>query len=60
MKTTAKDNLSLLLWALICSGSAWAYWHFSGEYGFAVLTIVALLGLVADNYRLRKLLRRAS
>lgn len=39
---------------------AWAFWYFLGKYGFVIVTIITMAGLVADNYRLRRLLRRAS
>lgn len=58
MKTETKDNWLLLFCALVCSGMAWVFWHFLGEHGFVVLMAVVMLALVADNYRLRRRLRR--
>lgn len=57
MKTKAKDDLLLLLCALLCAALAWAFWHFLGEHGLGVLLTIALLGLAFDNYRLRRRLR---
>ena len=60
MKTNAKDRLALLLCVLLCAGMAWVFWYLLEKDGFVVVTIIALLGLLADNYRLRRLLRRTS
>lgn len=58
MKAKVKDDLLLLVCALISAGLAWAFWHFLGEHGLGVLMMIALLGLAFDNYRLRRRLRR--
>jgi len=51
------DKLLLLLFGAIAACIAWAGWHFLGENAGHVLTIVALVILVADNVRLRRALR---
>ena len=60
MKTNAKDRLALFLCALLCAGMAWVFWYLLEKDGFVVITVIALLGLLADNYRLRRQLRRTS
>jgi membrane protease YdiL (CAAX protease family) len=57
MNAKIKDDLLLVACALLCAALAWAFWHFLGEQGFAVLTTIALIGLAVDNYRLRLRLR---
>lgn len=52
-----KDRLLLLLAAAVSAIGAWAFWHFLGDDGFAAITLIALVGVVADNYRLRQKLR---
>ncbi|SEN92101.1 hypothetical protein SAMN05428959_103778 [Duganella sp. CF517] len=52
-----RDDLLLLLTALACAGFAWAFWHYLGEQGLGTLTVIALIALAADNYRLRRRLR---
>lgn len=53
-----RDDLLLILTALVCAGLAWAFWHYLGEQALAALTVIALIALAADNYRLRRRLRR--
>ena len=52
-----RDDLLLILSALLCAGLAWAFWHYLGEQALGALTVVALIALAADNYRLRRRLR---
>jgi hypothetical protein len=52
-----RDDLLLILTALVCAGFAWAFWHYLGEQALAGLTVIALIALAADNYRLRRRLR---
>jgi hypothetical protein len=52
-----RDDLVLILTALVCAGFAWAFWHYLGEQGLGALTVIALIALAADNYRLRRRLR---
>jgi hypothetical protein len=58
MNAKMKDELLLLLAALGCAGGAWAFWHYLGERALGTLTVIALIALAADNYRLRRRLRR--
>lgn len=53
-----KDSFSLLLAGVVIAVVAWGFWHFLWADGFAVLNIVALVLLVADNFRLRRQLKR--
>ena len=52
-----RDNLILISTALVCAGFAWAFWHYLGEQALGVLTVITLIALAADNYRLRRRLR---
>jgi len=52
-----KDDLLLLITALIVAQIAWAFWHFLGESAFSVVSTLALLILTVDNFRLRRKLR---
>ncbi len=51
-----KDS-GLLLAAVLCSLIAWAFWHFLGNDAFGIFTIVALVVVTVDNFRLRRKLR---
>lgn len=53
-----KDQITLLLVALACSGGAWAFWHFLGANAVDALLTMLALTLTADNLRLRRKLRR--
>ena len=52
-----KDSLSLLATGIVCSAFAWAFWHYLGNEAFSVLNTLFLVSAVADNFRLRRLLR---
>jgi hypothetical protein len=52
-----KDSLSLLATGAGVSLIAWAFWHYLGNDAFSTLTTVVLVGVVADNFRLRRKLR---
>jgi hypothetical protein len=57
-----KDRVFLVLAALIVAAAAWSFWHYLGADAWPVLLLLLLLALVsvsADNYRLRRLLRRS-
>ncbi|MBZ2206466.1 hypothetical protein I4X03_004240 [Massilia sp. R798] len=51
------DRLLLLIIAAAVGNAAWAFWHFFGDDAFAALSLIALVGVVADNHRLRRKLR---
>ena len=53
-----KDDLLLILTALVCAGGAWAFWHYLGAQALGALSTIALIALAADNYRLRRRLRQ--
>ena len=57
MSDIMRDDLLLILTALVCAGFAWAFWHYLGEQALGALTLIALIALAADNYRLRRRLR---
>jgi len=52
-----KDGIVLVLLALVVAALAWGFWYVSGNDGFNVIMIVALVALTADNVRLRRQLR---
>lgn len=52
-----KDRLFLVIAAAAFATGAWAFWHFLGDDAFAAITLIALVGVVADNHRLRRKLR---
>lgn len=49
-----KDDLALLITAVAFASLAWCLWHFFGQEAFDVLILLALVGTVADNIRLRR------
>jgi hypothetical protein len=57
MKAWLIDRALLLLTALVLAGAAWATIHYLGESYFSVSTTVAIVVLLAENWRLHKLLR---
>ena len=51
------DRALLLLTSVILAGVAWATIHYLGDSYFSVSTIVLIVVLFAENWRLHKLLR---
>lgn len=52
-----KDSLLLLATGIGCSFAAWAFWHYLGNDAWGTLLTITLVGVVADNARLRRQLR---
>ncbi|CAH2772152.1 MAG: hypothetical protein PPHEMADM_0012 [uncultured Paraburkholderia sp.] len=52
-----RDKAALLLAAVACAGAAWGLIHYSGEWFYLLLFVLAFAGLYADNQRLRARLR---
>ena len=52
-----KDALLLLVTGAGISLIAWAFWHYLGNDAFSTFTALVLVGLVADNFRLRRQVR---
>lgn len=51
-------NTALLLLAVaLCSGLAWAFWHYLGNDAFSAMSILVIVILGAENARLRKQIR---
>lgn len=59
MKSRAVDGVLLIAAALMCAVGAWAFWRYAGTDGFEVILIVTAVGLLVDNVKLRRDLRRA-
>lgn len=51
------DKAALLLAALACAGAAWGLIHYSGQWFYLLLFVLAFAGLFADNQRLRARLK---
>lgn len=49
-----KDQLALAVSALTVAAIAWAFWHFLGTDAVTVMLLLALVGVTADNARLRR------
>jgi hypothetical protein len=52
-----KDSLLLLATGIGVSLASWAFWHYLGNDALCTLTTIMLVGVVADNMRLRRQLR---
>jgi hypothetical protein len=53
-----KDALLLLATGVGVSFASWAFWHYLGNDALCTLTTITLVGVVADNMRLRRQLRK--
>jgi len=49
-----KDALALVVAAVVFGTFSWFFWHFFGSDAFSVITMLAAIVLLADNFRLRK------
>jgi uncharacterized membrane protein YfcA len=57
MEEQMKDGILLLLTGVLCAcGAAWFFRYF-GNDALSVIMLLALIGAVADNARLRRRLR---
>lgn len=52
-----KDSLLLLATGAGVSLVSWAFWHYLGNDALSTLNSIFLVGVVADNFRLRRQLR---
>ena len=52
-----KDSLLLLLTGIVCAAGAWLFFWYFGQEAFSILMLIALIGAMADNARLRRRLR---
>lgn len=52
-----KDGVLLLLTAIVCSAGAALFFRYLGNDAFSAITLVALVGAICDNARLRRRLR---
>jgi hypothetical protein len=52
-----KDALLLLMTGAGVALAAWAFWHYLGNDAACTLMTLVLVGVVADNARLRRQLR---
>ena len=51
------DSIALAIAAVVFAALSWMFWHFLGSDGFGVVTMLAAVVLLADNFRLRKSLK---
>jgi hypothetical protein len=51
------DRILLVITAVFLAAASWGFYHYTGQWGAPILLTIAFIGLLADNYRLRKLLR---
>jgi hypothetical protein len=54
------DRILLIVTALTCSFATWAFWHYLGQDALDVLVLVALICALADNWRLRRVIRHSA
>ena len=52
-----KDAVHLLITGAALSVITWALWHYGARDAFASVSTITLIGVVADNVRLRRTLR---
>jgi len=52
-----KDSIHLLFAGVVLSVIAWALWHYGAGDAFGTISTITLIGVVADNVRLRRTLR---
>ena len=50
------DRIALVLTAIACAFGAWAFYRYTGEWSGPIMMTIAIVGLFAENHRLRKLL----
>jgi hypothetical protein len=55
-----RDEVLLLVAALLVCVCARAFWRFAGEQGFALVNAAIVVGLLVDNLRLRRRVGRKS
>lgn len=53
-----KDRMLLIAGALVCSVLAWSFWHYLGHDALSSMLLLALVSVIADNWRLRRALRQ--
>lgn len=53
-----KDAALLLLMGSGLALLSWAFWHFLGSNAFEAFTLAVMILLGADNFRLRKMLKK--
>jgi hypothetical protein len=49
-----KDASALVVAAVVFAAFSWLFWHFLGSDAFSVISMLAVIVLLADNFRLRK------
>lgn len=50
------DRIALVLTAIACALGAWAFYHNTSQWSWPIIMTIVVVGLFAENYRLRKLL----
>lgn len=52
-----KDQILLLISALLIAAASWLFWHFLGQDAYSILLMITALYLFFDNARLRRILK---
>lgn len=50
------DRIALVLTAIACAFGAWAFYRYTGQWSEPIIMTAVIVGLFAENHRLRKLL----
>ena len=53
-----KDRFALIAAATVFSILAWVFWHYLGNDAFDVLMLIFIIVFAADNYQLRKKIKK--
>jgi len=53
-----RDRILLIVGALAGSALAWSFWHYLGQEALNAMLLLALVSVIADNWRLRRALRQ--
>lgn len=49
-----KDKILLIITGIVCALLAWIFFYSAGEDSFSIMSMILIICLMSDNYRLRK------